>query len=84
MLMKLVWLFIRVKCYYEPLCHFAMVIKFNLLFNIHLFGPGCNHLKYDFMEKNLKIRDFFGKNFQSIFSYHEENIFRKIRPQSPF
>ena len=22
-------------------------------------GPGCNHLKYDFMEKNLKIHDVF-------------------------
>ena len=50
----------------------------------HVIGPGCNHLKYDFMEKILKIRDFFGLNLQSIFSYHEKNIFLKIRPKTPF
>ena len=47
-------------------------------------GPGCNHLKYDFMEKILKIHDSFDLNLHSIFSYHEKNIFLKIRPKTPF
>ena len=45
----------------------------------HPNGPGCNHLKYEFMEKILKIRDFVGLNLQSIFSYQEKNILLKIR-----
>ena len=48
------------------------------------YGPGCNHLKYDFMEKILKNRDFFGLNLQSIFSYKEKNIFLKNWPKTPF
>ena len=47
-------------------------------------GPGCNHLKYDFTEKILKIHDFFGLNLQSIFSYHGKYIFFKTWPKTPF
>ena len=46
-------------------------------------GPGCNHLKYDFMDKILKIHDFFGLNLQSIFSYHEKKFFFENSAQNP-
>ena len=35
-------------------------------------------------KKFLKIHNFFGQNFQSIFSYHEKIIFLKIRPKTAF
>ena len=53
----------------------------NISFYFSTLGPGCNPLKYDFLEKNLKIHDFFGRNLQSIFT--KKNIFfLKIRPKN--
>ena len=54
----------------EVLTHGNQVGKLKTILDKTKYGPGCNHLKFDFMEELLKILYFFGLNLECIFNYH--------------
>ena len=68
----------------EILTRGKQVGKLKTILDKTEYGPGCNHLKFDFMEELLKILYFFGLNLECIFNYHEKNCFSKIRQKSAF